>query len=258
VSTPRKKWRAAFFVLAGVGIIGAVTFALLGSRLLVVRAITVSGAHLVTPAQVIAAADVPAGTPLIRVDPAQVALRVEARIRQVETARVSKQWPDGLAITIRERVPVVAVRMAGGGYDLVDHDGVIVNWAKARPARLPLLETSLPGSELRGDQGVAAVSAVLAGLPGWLSDQVKAVSVNAPGSGTSPAVRLYLSGGVTVDWGGPDRARVKAQELATLMRDTGQSGNTVQPGKTAQPGNTAQPGPVRYYDVSAPGTVVTK
>lgn len=270
VSTPRKRWRAAFFVLAGVGIIGAVTVALLGSRLLVVRAITVTGTHLVTPAQVIAAANVPAGTPLIRVDPAQVALRVEARISQVETARVSKQWPDGLAITIRERVPVVAVRMAGGGYDLVDHDGVIVNWAKARPARLPLLETTLPGSELRGDQGVAAVSAVLAGLPGWLSDQVKAVSASAPSSGPGPSVRLYLSGGVTVDWGGPDRLSVKAQELATLMRDTGrpgdtvQPGSTVQPGRTAQPGNTAQPGssgqpgPVRYYDVSAPGTVVTK
>jgi cell division septal protein FtsQ len=258
VSIPRKKWRAAFFVLAGVGIVGAVTFALLGSRLLVVRAITVTGTHLVTPAQVIAAANVPAGTPLIRVDPTQVALRVEARIRQVETARVSKQWPDGLAIIIRERVPVVAVRMAGGGYDLVDHDGVIVNWAKARPARLPLLETTLPGSELRGDQGVAAVAAVLAELPGWLSHQVKAVSANAPSSGTSPAVRLYLSGGVTVDWGGPDRASVKAQELAALMRSTVPPGNTVPPGSTVPPGNSGPPSPVRYYDVSAPGTVVTK
>lgn len=245
-------------MLAGVGIVGAVTIALLGSRLLVVRAITVTGTHLVTPAQVIAAANVPAGTPLIRVDPAQVALRVEATIRQVETARVAKQWPDGLAITIRERVPVVAVRMAGGGYDLVDHDGVIVNWAKAKPARLPLLETTLPGSELRGDQGVAAVSAVLAGLPGWLSAQVKAVSASAPSSGTDPSVRLYLSGGVTVDWGGPDRAGVKARELAILMRDTGQSGGAVQPSGAGQSGGTGQSGPVRYYDVSAPGTVVTK
>jgi cell division protein FtsQ len=246
VHPPRKKWRAAFFVLAGVSIVGAVAFGLLGSRLLVVRAITVTGTHLVTPAQVIAAAGVPAGTPLIRVDPAQVALRVEAGIRQVETARVSKQWPDGLAITIRERVPVVAVRMAGGGYDLVDHDGVAVTWAKAKPARLPLLETTLPAGKLRGDQGVATVSAVLAGLPGWLSHQVKAVSAGAPGSGTGAVVRLYLSGGVTVVWGGPDRAAAKAQELDVLMRDT------------AQPGSTAQPRPVRYYDVSAPGTVVTK
>jgi len=240
VFTPRKKWRAAFFVLAGIGIVGAVAVALLGSRLLVVRVITVTGTHLVTPAQVIAAASVPAGTPLIRVDPAQVALRVEAKIRQVETARVSKQWPDGLAITIRERVPVVAVRMTGGGYDLIDHDGVIVNWAKAKPARLPLLQTTLPGSALRGDRGVATVSAVLTGLPGWLSRQVTAVSASPPASGTQPSVTLYLSGGATIDWGGADRATVKARELATLMRDA------------------AQANPVRYYDVSAPEIVVTK
>jgi cell division protein FtsQ len=226
--TPRKKWRAAFFVLAGASILGAVAFALLGSRLLVVRAITVTGTHLVTPAQVIAAASVPAGTPLIRVDPAQVASRVEA-IRQVETAQVAKKWPDGLAITVRERVPVVAVRMAEGGYDLVDHDGVIVNWAKYKPARLPLLQTTLPGSALRGDPGVATVSAVLTGLPGWLTHQVTAVSVGAPG------VTLYLSGGQEVIWGGADQPTVKARELAILMRN-----------------------PAHYYDVSDPGTVVTK
>jgi cell division protein FtsQ len=258
VHPPRKKWRAAFFVLAGVGIVGAVAFALLGSRLLVVRAITVTGTHLVTPAQVIAAASVPAGTPLFRVDPTQVALRVEATIRQVETAQVSKQWPDGLAITIRERVPVVAVRMAGGGYDLVDHDGVIVNWATDKPARLPILETNVPGGKLRGDQGVASVSAVLAGLPGWLAHQVKAVSAGAPGSGTGPSVRLYLSAGVTVLWGGPDRAAAKAQELAVLMRGAASASNTAPASNTGQPGGTAPPQPARYYDVSAPGTVVAK
>jgi len=237
VFTPRKKWRAAFFVLAGIGIIGAVTFALLGSRLLVVRSITVTGTHLVTPAQVIAAADVPAGTPLFRVDPVQVAQRVEA-IWQVE------RWPDGLAITVRERVPVVAVRMAGGGYDLVDHDGVIVRWARSKPAALPLLQTTLAGSALRGDRGIATVSAVLAELPGWLSHQVTAVSASAAAPSSS-AVTLYLSGKQTVVWGGADRAAVKARELAILMRDAAQS-------------STAQSSQAHYYDVSASGTVITK
>ena len=54
--------------------------------------------------------------------------------------------------------------MAGGGYDLVDPTGVIVRWSQARPAGLPLFLTSLPGSALRGDPGVAA-AAVLAELP---------------------------------------------------------------------------------------------
>lgn len=235
VSTPQKRkrtrYKTLFIAAASVGILGAVGWALLGSRLLVVRVITVSGTHLVTSAQVLAVADVPAGTPLIRVDPAQVAARVEG-IRQVASAQVSKDWPDGLSITVRERVPAVAVSMAGGGYDLVDHDGVVVVWARSKPAALPLLQTSVPGSQLRGDPGVAAASQVLASLPAWLSRQVARVAASEPGT-----VTLYLSGGQTVVWGGADRAGVKARELAILMRD---------------------PGSYRYYDVSSPGTVVTK
>jgi cell division protein FtsQ len=237
-------------VLAGVGILGAIGWALLGDRLLVVRVITVSGTRLVTPAQVIAAADVPAGTPLIRVDTTQVAARVET-ITQVASARVSKDWPDGLSITVTERVPVVAVREAGGGYDLVDHDGVIVIWARAKPAAMPAFQAALPVSQLRGSRDVAAVSAVLAGLPAWLYHEVTGVAVTSgdggasgSGSGTGGAgeasvpagsVVLHLEGGQTVVWGGPDRAEAKAGELAILMRDR-----------------------ASYYDVSDPETVVTR
>jgi cell division protein FtsQ len=229
-------------VLAFVGIFAAVGWALLGDRLLVVRVINVSGTHLITPAQVIAAADVPAGTPLIRVDTAKVAARIEA-IRQVAAARVSKQWPDGLSIAVTERVPVMAVRMAGGGYDLVDHDGVIVNYAKVKPAAMPLFQTALPGSQLRGSRDVAAASAVLAELPAWLSRVVTDVAVTSGGATGSveeasvPAgsVVLHLNGGKTVAWGGPGMASLKARELAILMRD-----------------------PASYFDVTDPETVVTK
>jgi cell division protein FtsQ len=234
----RTPWRAAFFALAGVGILAGVAWALLGSRLLVVRSISVTGTHLVTSAQVLAAADVPLGTPLMRVNTAQVARRVEA-IRQVASATVTKDWPDHLTITVRERVPVVAVRMAGG-YDLVDPDGVIVRWSSAQPAALPLFLTTLPGGELRGDAGLAATSAVLAELPSWLLASVAEVTAaGAPGGGTGPGteqqVTLYLRDHKTVVWGGTDRAAQKAKELAILIRD-----------------------PASYVDVSAPGTVVTR
>ncbi len=229
-------------MLALVGILGVAGWALLGSRLLVVRVVTVTGTHLVSTEQVIAAADVPSGTPLIRVDPQQVAARVEA-IRQVASARVTKDWPDGLSITVRERVPVVAVAMSGGGYDKVDPDGVIVAYSASKPAGLPLLVTSVPGSQLRGDPGIAAVAQVLAGLPSWLSRQVARVSVSESPVGSSgtaaaglpSAVTLYLSGGQTVVWGDADGSGVKARELAILMRDR-----------------------ASYFDVSDPKTVVTR
>jgi cell division protein FtsQ len=232
----RTPWRAAFFALAGLGIIAGVAWALLGSRLLVVRSIAVKGTHLVSTAQVLAAADVPLGTPLMRINTTQVAKRVEA-IRQVASATVSKDWPDHLVITVRERVPVVAVRMAAGGYDLVDADGVIVRWATTRPVELPLFLTTMPGGALRGDPGLAQTSAVLSELPSWLSRSVTEVTVGGAvaSQGAQQQVTLYLSDHKTVVWGGTDRAAQKDKELAILMRDPG-----------------------RYFDVSAPGTAVTR
>lgn len=236
----RKPWRAAFFALAGLGIAAGVAWALLGSRLLVVRSVTVTGTHLVTQAQVVAAADVPLGTSLLGVNTGQVARRVES-IRQVASATVTKDWPDHLAITVKERVPVVAVRMAGGGFDLVDHAGVIVRWSAAQPAGMPLYLTPLTGGGLRGDPALAAAATVLAELSPALAGQVADVGVvqalSGPGVTAADAYQVLLSlrDHKTVLWGGTDSAAVKNRELAVLMR-----------------------GPGHYFDVSAPGTVVTK
>ena len=60
-------WRTAFFGLAAVGIVAGVGWALLGSRLLVVRSVVVTGTHLVPVSEVRAAAAVPAGVPMILV-----------------------------------------------------------------------------------------------------------------------------------------------------------------------------------------------
>lgn len=236
----RTPWRAAFFVLAGVGIVAGVAWALLGSRLFVVRSVTVTGEHLVTSAQVVAAADVPLGTSLIGVDAGQVARRVEG-IRQVASVTVSKDWPDHLAITVRERVPVVAVRMVGGGYDLVDPTGVLVVWSRAQPARLPLYQTSVDGGALRGDPELSTAAAVLAELSPALSKQVAEVSASQAQAGPSDTpgetyhVLLGMRDGKTILWGGTDDAAQKNRELAVLLS-----------------------GDARYIDVSAPGTVVTK
>jgi cell division protein FtsQ len=202
--------------------------------------VTVTGTHLVTPAQVIAAADVPIGTPLMRVDAGVVTRRVEA-IRQVASATVTEDWPDHLAIAVTERVPALAVRMADGGYDLVDSTGTIVHWAKTRPAGLPLLTTSLTGGALRGDPGVTAAADVLAELDPSLARIVATMSVAQVLTGdggsviTAQQVTLLLRDGKTVVWGDPSDAAQKNRELTILLRES-----------------------VRYVDVRAPGTVVTR
>lgn len=224
---PVNRWKAAFFALAIVAVVAGVAWALVGSKLIVVRSVAVTGTHLVTKAEVSGAADVPLGTPLSKVDPGAVARRVET-IRQVASASVSKSWPDGLRIAVTERVPVAAVRMAGGGYDLVDKTGVIVRWSRARPAALPQMRATVSGGRLAGDPGVITAAAVLGELPRWLAPKVGSVSSSAP-------VTLRLRDGKTVVWGGTDRASVKARELAILMRDS-----------------------ASYFDVSAPGTAITR
>ena len=236
----RNPWRTRFIALAGVAIVAGVAWLLLGDRVFVVRSVTVSGTRLVSTAQVIAAADVPLGTPLSRVNAGAVTQRVEA-IRQVASATVTLDWPDHVAIAVTERVPVMAVRMAAGGYDLVDPSGVIVRLATAKPTGLPLFTTSLTGSALRADPGVEAVSAVLAELAPSLARTLSSVSVaqvptgSAGSFGQSQQVTLAIKGGKTIVWGDPSNAAAKNRELAILLRNG-----------------------AKYLNVSAPGTVVTR
>jgi cell division protein FtsQ len=237
----RVPWRTRFFALAAVAVIAGVAWLLLGDRVFVVRSVSVTGTHLVPTSAVIAAADVPLGTPVSRVNAGAVTRRVES-IRQVASATVSVDWPDHVSIAVTERVPVMAVRMTGGGYDLIDPSGVIVLFANAKPARLPLFTTLLSGGALRGDPGVSAVSAVLAELAPSLASAVSSVSV-APvptGSGTgssaqSQQVTLSTRGGKTIVWGDPSNAAAKNRELEILLRNG-----------------------AKYVNVSAPGTAVTR
>jgi cell division protein FtsQ len=230
-------WRAAFFALAIIGIVAGVGWALVGSRFLVVRSIQVTGTHLVPRAEVLGAAGVPRGLPLIRVNTAAVAHRIE-RIRQIESAQVSRAWPDALTISVRERTPVLAVA-SGRGYQLIDRFGVLVLQAATRPKHMPRF-TLQPGSvgsagavggvaSLRGSPAVYAAAAVLRELPASLAAAVTTVAAPSVSD-----VTLTLADGVTVVWGSADRPAAKAKELTVLMHTH-----------------------ARSYDVSAPETAMT-
>jgi cell division protein FtsQ len=222
-------WRVAFFALAAAGIVAAAVWVLFGSPLLVVRSVSVSGTHLVSRSEVVAASGVQLGTPLIRVNAARAAARIVA-IPQVRSAQVTRSWPNRLVIVVRERTPELALPAYGGGYDLVDADGVVLQRVARRPADLPLYPTVAPEGALRGNPDLAAAAAVLGELPATLRHSV--TSVSAP---EADQVTLYLAGGITVLWGDTGRPGVKARELTVLMR-----------------------GHMRYYDVSALGSVAAK
>jgi cell division protein FtsQ len=223
-----RRWRALLAVLVLAGIAGGAAWALLGSRLLAVRAVVITGTHLVTRAEVLKVAGIRLGTPLIRVNTGQIAARI-VTIAQVQSVLVTTSWPDRVVIAVHERTPALAVAAPGGGFDLVDPYGVTVRWAAHKPSRLPVYLTTAAVAALRGDPDVAAAAAVLRELPARLRRSVASISAPSPDQ-----VTLQLSSGVTVLWGSADDASAKAKELALLM-----------------------PTHAHYYDVSAPGTVMT-
>ncbi len=219
-------WRTAFFAVLGLAIIGGAAWALLGSSLLVVRHVEVTGNRLVPAAEIRAAARIRPGAPLATVDTGAAAHRVE-RLAPVLFAQVSRSWPDTIVITVTERRPELAVASVGG-YQLIDFDGVLVRFATRKPAGMPVL--TAPPAVLRGSPAVRAAVTVLTRLPAKLRSLV--VSVSAP---AASAVTLRLAGGISVMWGGAGDAGQKAAALAALLRTRG-----------------------RYFDVSDPNTVVAR
>jgi len=223
-------WRVAFVALAAAGVVAAAGWVLFGSPLLAVRSVTVSGTHLVPQSEVLAESGVVPGTPLIRVNTAQAAARIE-RIAQVSSAQVTRSWPNRLVIVVRERTPVLVLPAYGGaGYDLADADGVVLMRVARRPAGLPLYPTVAPDGALRGNPDLAAAAAVLSELPAPVRRSVISVTAPAPDQ-----VTLRLAGGITVLWGDTGGAGVKARELTVLMRSH-----------------------LHYYDVSGTGSVTAR
>lgn len=223
---PRTAWKAAFFAVAAVAIVVGAGWALLGSRFLVVRSVhvTISG-RLVSRGQVVSAADVPAGLPLIRVNTGAVARRVE-RIPQVQSATVSKSWPNALVIRVRSRIPVFVVA-SGPGYAVIDRFGVRLRQVAHRPAGLPLLTL---GPQAVGGPAVSAAATVLRELPHQVARRVREVT-----AADASDVSVRLGSGTVVIWGDTSAAGQKAEELTLLMRRH-----------------------ARLYDVSSPGTAATK
>jgi len=219
---PGRRRQAVIFTLAAAAIAAVAIWALLGSSLLVVRSVTVTGAGAVPRAEVLRAAGIAPGTPLIRVNTAAVARRVE-QITQVQSAQVGRDWPDTVVITIQQRTPALAVA-TDGGFALIDRFGVVVSQVASRPAAMVLFVTAADPGSLRGSPAVRAAVAVLHELPPQILRQVRSVTAPSP-----DAVTLSLRQGVTVLWGDTSRSAAKAAELKILMRTKASSYNLSDP-----------------------------
>jgi cell division protein FtsQ len=205
---------ALLLALLAVIVIGACTWVLLGTSVLGVRQVRVTGTSLVPESEVLAAAGVAPGTPLARVDTGAVAARVDA-LPPVASAEVSRSWPGTLVIAVTERVAVATV--AGpAGFGVLDAGGFVFRTVPQRPAGVPLLEVSTPGPS---DPNTRAALRVLAALTPQLREQLTSVSAATPSQ-----VRLALAGGRVVIWGDTEQSDLKARVATTLL---GRPGKTI-------------------------------
>lgn len=188
------------------------------------RNVVVNGVAAIPQEQVLAAAAVAHGTPLLQINTDAVAERV-ATIRRVATARVQREYPSTLRITVVERVPVV-VKDYPDGPHLFDRDGVDFA-TEPPPPTLPYLDTDNPGP---ADPATKAALEVMLALPPDVVAQVGRIAAPSVAS-----IALTLADGRVVVWGTNDRTDEKALKLAALL---------------TQPGHT--------YDVSSPDLPTVK
>lgn len=176
------------------------------------RSIAVTGTGTVTQDEVIAAAAVAPGTPLLQVDTDAVAERVAA-IRRIASARVQRQYPSTLRVTVVERVPVVVKDFPDGPH-LFDRDGVDFAIAPP-PVGVPYLDADNPGPN---DPPTRAALQVMTSLRPEVAAQVARIA--AP---SVAAITLQLIDGRQVVWGTTDRTEEKALKLGALLTQPGQT-----------------------------------
>lgn len=211
-----------FFVLGVVSV--ALGLVLYFTPVMSARSIVVVGTGAVSREEVVDVAQVQLGTPLLQIDTDAVADRV-AGIRRVASARVQREYPSTLRVTIAERVPVVVKDFPDGPH-LYDRDGVDFATAPPPPG-LPYIDVDHPGPT---DPPTEAALEVMTALRPEVVAQVARVAAPSVSS-----ITLTLADGRTVVWGSTDRTAEKAEKLAALL---------------------TQPG--RVYDVSSPDLPTVK
>lgn len=208
VSTPRSDHRIrtllvgllVLTLLAGVGwLIGF-------SQVLAARYVTVTGLNRVDDSAIRQAAAVPLGFPLARQDLSAIASRVSS-LPKIESAEVSRRWPDTIRIAVVERRPLLGIRQPGG-FLLVDARGVgfetqatlpsgIIQ-ADVEPDRVPLLVE------------VGAIGAV---MPPELRTRVSRLQATSKNN-----VTVLLTDGVEVNWGTSADSVLKSQLVLALLK----------------------------------------
>lgn len=186
---------------------GSVTWALLGTSLVGLREIVVTGSQIAGPEQVRAAADVPVGTPLLRIDTGAVARRVRA-LPSVADVAVTRSFPHTLTIAVTERTPA-AVVPDGTGFAVISADGTVFHHLPSAPGGVVVIRVDSPGT---GDPATLAALHVANALTPQLRGLLAEVVAPSP-----TAITVALTDGRVVVWGDAEQSELKASVASALL-----------------------------------------
>jgi cell division protein FtsQ len=193
---------------AALAVVGLLGWLLLAGPVLTVRAVQVDGLATLPADVVREAAGIGAGTPLLRVDVDGAEARV-ARLPQVASAEVTRDWPASVVITVVERVPVAVVGEPGRR-SLVDADGVLFDTVTGSPPDgVVPLDVESPGPD---DAATMAGIAAVGSLPADVRKQVTAAA-----AASADDISLTLTDGTVVRWGDASESDAKSAALVGLL-----------------------------------------
>ncbi|MFE9842887.1 cell division protein FtsQ/DivIB [Streptomyces goshikiensis] len=203
---------AVTVLLLGAG----VTWVLYGSSWLRVEKVSADGTEVLTSEQVVAAAAVPLGAPLVSVDTDEIAARLRGRLPRIDSVDVVRAWPHGIGLKVTERKPVLLVKK-GAEFVEVDASGVRFDTVAKAPGGVPVLELdaerSPSGRRFDEDRLLHEAVRIAGGLPAPVARETLQVKVRSYDS-----VVLELSKGRTVVWGSGELGEAKGRALTALLK----------------------------------------
>jgi cell division protein FtsQ len=199
VQRRRPRMSKFVWVLLGAIVLALLAWLVFASSVFAVKSVAVVGTNATGADAVAAAAQVPIGVPIARLDTTLIGSRVYA-LAWVGDVEVRRGFPNQAVIAVTEREPV-ARTLDGKAVDLA---GMTFEPVSTGVKGLPQIDATGVGLE--------AAARVIASLP----DDLRA-RVSRAKAGTRDDVELVLKSGATVVWGNAERSDLKASVLTALL-----------------------------------------
>ncbi|MFL5767536.1 MAG: cell division protein FtsQ/DivIB [Actinomycetota bacterium] len=200
------RWQQALIAAVGSVVVLGAAFAVSRSPLFAARNIDVHAARggKLSERQVLHIARVGADTNVLWMSTASVASRLEAS-PWISSAKVEKELPSTVHISVRQEAPVLA-RKTATGYDLLAGNGTVVLHAET--------DRGLPVVSAGSTPEVREAADTLGAMSPWLRDQIDTASVDPSGT-----VSLTLSStDAAITYGTATEAEAKGVALAGIVR----------------------------------------